>query len=587
MAALVGVIYIAPHLAFRWSLGDSYRGIPMMQTANEDEYLLRTQEILDGHPSLGSPVFFEYKNEPPLAPPVGEWFYALPAMALSISLVSVLTASRFLFPAILFFLVYLLVVRMGERGEMGERGTMGWLKMTGIVGALLVTLGYDLVDYHTLLGLLRGQTEIGNFLLWSRPVNPILGALFLFSFLLLLWSLMQRKEKPTARIAAAALFLALMIGSYFFSWGMALSILAILVLFLFLRREYKLAGTLSLVAPVAVIFSIPYWVAVFHASQNSWYREGVLRSGLFLTHYPLLNKLLLAALFVYLILLAFDVFDKRRKEIAFHFEHWHVFCLSFLFGGLLAYSQQIVTGRTIWPYHFVQYTIPLSMVALIVLFYHVILPRNRQVFGAILCAAAFSSLLLGVYTQAHVYAASKPAFIELQKARPLFDWLNAQEKDCVVLQAGAGEGPGGFDNIIPAFTHCNLYDSSWVSSLLPPERILHNYLVRMFLKGVTAETVERYVADNRLEARGRLFSNWKGLFGVPQFPDFSDEALPARIAALPAEYRRFYAQDMTAELQKYRLDVIISPGPLPEPVRKRLPTLKQIALIAGNFIYSF
>ena len=175
-AFLVGVIYITPHLIFQWSLGDAYRGIPMMQTANEDEYLARIQEILDGHPSLGSPVFYEYKNEPPLAPPVGEFFYAFPAMLMSISPVAVLTASRFLLPAILFILVYFLIYKMTtlsvsppwKEGEekspspslKGGGGNILVAKITAITGGILVTLGYDLVDYRTVLGLLRGSAKV-------------------------------------------------------------------------------------------------------------------------------------------------------------------------------------------------------------------------------------------------------------------------------------------------------------------------------------------------------------------------------------------------------------------------------------------
>jgi hypothetical protein len=53
-AVMIGLIYVGPHIAFIISLEDQYRGIPMMQTPNEISYLARIQEILDGHPMLGS-----------------------------------------------------------------------------------------------------------------------------------------------------------------------------------------------------------------------------------------------------------------------------------------------------------------------------------------------------------------------------------------------------------------------------------------------------------------------------------------------------------------------------------------------------
>ena len=62
MAVLVGLIYVIPNVVFVLSLGNEYQGIPMMGASDTDFYLTRIQEILDGHPSVGSPVFWEYKD---------------------------------------------------------------------------------------------------------------------------------------------------------------------------------------------------------------------------------------------------------------------------------------------------------------------------------------------------------------------------------------------------------------------------------------------------------------------------------------------------------------------------------------------
>ena len=106
---------------------------------------------------------------------------------MSISPVAVLTASRFLLPAILFILVYFLIYKMTtlsvsppwKEGEekspspslKGGGGNILVAKITAITGGILVTLGYDLVDYRTVLGLPRGSAKVGDFLLWSRPVK--------------------------------------------------------------------------------------------------------------------------------------------------------------------------------------------------------------------------------------------------------------------------------------------------------------------------------------------------------------------------------------------------------------------------------
>ena len=78
----------------------------MMKTPNEDFYLARIQEILDGHPLVGSSAFYEYKGEWSIQPPTAEMIYALPSLIFGFAPASVLVASKFVLPFILFLAVY-------------------------------------------------------------------------------------------------------------------------------------------------------------------------------------------------------------------------------------------------------------------------------------------------------------------------------------------------------------------------------------------------------------------------------------------------------------------------------------------------
>lgn len=579
-ALCVGVLYVAPHVFFMVSLGDAYRGIPMMLSANEDEYLMRIQEIIDGHPSLGSPVFYEYKNEPPLSPPVGEFFYALPTLIFGVSPVTTLIASKFFLPALLFLLVYSLVWRLSGTTSGATH------KLTALAAACFITLGYDLIDYRTIWSFLIGAVSPGSSLLWSRPVNPILGALFLFSFLLSIFALCEGTRRRKTAVVFATIFLVCMFGSYFFSWGVAVSVLAVLTLLLLVRREYKTAGTLALIVPLSMLCALPYFIAMWSASGNPWYETSLLRSGLFLTHYPLWNKLLLTTLFFFLAMVAVDFFLKKRKGIAFRFVSWHWFCLSLLFGGLWVYMQQLVTGRTVWPYHFVQYTIPLSIVVGMTVLEQSIRQYSRYLYLILISITILSSVTLGIYTQVSVYAKFRPYYVELQHYGALFTWLNAQESDCVVLQTSLEEHTG-LDHLIPAFTHCNLYDSTSLYSLLPEERILHNYLVRLYFRGVDPNAVEEFIHTSDSSARDYLSSNWKGVFGVTDFPDFSDPLFEERLKAFPQLYREFTEKDFATELKKYRLDYIVIKG-MPSTNAENLVRNRDVLYSDNDFrVYRF
>jgi len=578
-AFLVGLIYGGPHIWFA-ATNDSYQGIPLMQSANEDFYLARMQEIIDGHPLVGSHGYFEYKDQFPLAPPTAEFLYALPTLIFGISIITTLTASKFLFPFILFLLAYALIYQlMGKEDSLSQ-------KISAVAGGLFVTLGYDLVDYKTVFGYIAGSLAPGGWLIWSRPVNPILGAIFLFAFLLFVWTIIKKRKTDKSAILGASLFLAFMISSYFFSWGIGLSILFIMGLIYLLKHDYAKVKRLVFVFVIGVGLSLPYWYLSWQAKQSPWYEDSVLRSGLFYTRYPVLNKVLLASLALYAVIL-FLGFLKDSKT--FKFKNWHFFIFSFLAGGIFAFSQQIITGMTIWPFHFVQYTIPLSIVALMVVFFRYAHERWGLLWKGAVGIILLASLWFGIYTQYSTYITFVDHFVSIQPYMKVFDWLNSQEKDCVVLSVG-GEDLDQVREIkgmIPAFTHCNQYAYSWFYSLVPEDRIYYSYLVNLRLRGVTSQGIEDYIKKNRAEANVFLSSNWKGFYQIKNFPDFEDKKLSERLKNLPADYRAFLKKDFGTELEKYRLDYILSIGPLREDIKNQLTNLKLATEIDGIFLYQF
>src|SRR3989344_4794406 len=453
LAIIVGLIYIGPQILFIYSLGEDYRGIPMMKTPNEDFYLARIQEILDGHPLVGSSAFYEYKGEWPMQPPTVVMIYALPSLIFGFLPASVLVESKFVLPFILFLAVYLLI-----RGLTGNNQSFS-NKVNAVAGALLVTLGYDLIDYRSLWRLFGGA-EPGGFLLWARPVNPIMGAVFLMLFLFCVWRVIRKTSRPKTCVLFASIFLALMMASYFFSWGMAVSVLGVLCLIYLTKRDYGTVKKFAFIILLAVILALPYWYGVFQASQSEWYADSVLRNGLFYTHYPLLNKLMLAVLAVYAVIVFLPLLKQSAgssiREKLSTLEDWHWFSLAFILGSLWVYSQQVVTGMTVWPYHFVQYSIPLAMVVIMALLYNVLREKSKFLWALAVLVAAFSSVFYGIYVQASVYNRFYSEYESRQSFAPVFEWLNQREKDCVVL-VSIGKNERDFallSGLIPAFTHC-------------------------------------------------------------------------------------------------------------------------------------
>src|SRR3989344_2614874 len=115
---IVGFIALAPHIIFPLQLREEYKGIYMMQTANETEYLARIKEITEGHWKLGSVPFYEYKNNPPLMPPnILDFLYAGANFITGISISNLVIVSKFFLPALFFLLIYFLIRQLTRNKE--------------------------------------------------------------------------------------------------------------------------------------------------------------------------------------------------------------------------------------------------------------------------------------------------------------------------------------------------------------------------------------------------------------------------------------------------------------------------------------
>lgn len=565
-ALFVGVLAVLPQFVFIASLGGEYRGIPMMQTPNEAAYMGIMQEVADGHPLAASVSFFEYKDALPLLPPTLAAPYAWAAKLFSASIVNVVLAGKFFLPALLFLLVYLFTLRL-----VGER--TGRAKLQALTAASLVVLGFDLVDYRSLFDYLSGVRAPANFLIWTRPVNPISGAILLFIFLI---SLSEIQRAPTRKwILRGGLSLALMMASYVFSWTLALAALGVLALFALIMKRRELLLPYFGVLAVGFTAALPYFFLVWQASKSLFYADASSRIGLFHTHAPHFNKFVVASLLLFLLLSLWH-WRKKRQNVA---EPWWLFSFALLCASFIAYNQQVITGTEIWYYHYVFYTIPFCFVALSLSLWHFIRPHFPKVWMTLILLILSASVLLGAYTQVAPYRETYAYYKHAQSYADLAHVLNTEaEKDCVVFVVPL-DPP--LDTFVPAFTHCNMYISGERNLLAPQERFTHNYLSWLRIRGIEGAEIENYLAEHRSEAFDYLFFQNRASLG---HPDVQFEKL---FAELPELYRAFLKKDLRSELLKYRIDYILADETLPEQVRKELdlgaPVFKQSALSLYEF----
>ncbi len=538
---IVGILSVMPHLFAMHALGDAYQGIPFLYSANEDYYLSRINEITDGHPLVGSPYFSEYKSSLPIVPPVGEWSYVLLSLLLHISLPTTLLVAKFLYPAILFLLSYALIRTISEYQHEGSGNMLG-----AIAGGLLITLGFDVIDYQTLFSRLLHGSDRLILSVWVRSVNPITGALLLFSYLLLLMKVLRSNSKTYA--ISAGIVLALSCG-YIFTFVLGITILGAWGLLLLFEKKYETFNKFIIVAVVGIGIDALYWTSIIPSLLGGSNAE---RSGMLYMHTPLLNKVILATLLVLTVILAW-IRIYKDKEIFSRKNTYRMlwFTMALPISGFIALNEQILTGRAIWPYHYIQYTIPLSFVALCVYGFILVRPHAKFVWNIFAYSAIVISLLMGIWN-ATTYRFQMEEYEKLQQFAPIFTWLNANtQHDCVVL---VDEGwSDTFTNFVPSFTHCNVYLTGNITNIVPDSRITHNFFVKLRLLGVSSSTVETYLNNNEDAVKIYFYKDWLELLSP-----LKSDRIATLTPTLSAEYRVFLEKDFATALKEYRIDYIIT-----------------------------
>ncbi len=561
-AVVVGGLSVAPGLLAVRALGSAYQGVPFLVQDNEFYYLARIREVLDGYPGVSSPYFLEYKNSFPLIPPIGEFLYAIPGFLLRVSPSVIVVVCKGFFPAFLFLLVYGLIWRLTDPAS-------SWRRWNALAGGLVIAFGLEPSMIPFLLQTVSGTVHAAALSPWTRLVNPVSGGLFLFGFLHALWSVVIGKRRFAW--LGAGLLLALMAG-YIFSLALGLSMVCVLVLCYAWKRDAVRAKRLASVPLVGGILLATYVGIAFSQLPTAGASGGsssLERNGLLLTHLPLLNKIVLVTFIIFLAV----SWRAVKKD-------WWFFCFAMLASSLLAYSQQIVTGFTIWPYHFVQYTMPFAWIVLFVLGHELIRPRWPRLWKIAVVTLGVAGLSLG-----GAFVLSTPqamgGFLRDQQIAPVFGWLNRNAApDCVVavpdFTSRLAEG-------IPAFTACNLYLSANVfSGAIPESRLLQGYLVTLRLRGIDREHVRTYLGAHEGEVRSLFFGNLLQIFETKH-----DEWIAQKTEWVATAYEAFLTRPFLPEIKRQKIDYIISDAALSSEVVQELGVKRFVPFPSGYFAYSF
>lgn len=233
---------------------------------------------------------------------------------------------------------------------------VGDARLAAVCTLFVLCLG-GLAGGHGLLGLLLKSDLSIPSLPFLRRYQPAAAFPLFFVFNLLVWQALTMRNKRSARVRAllAGLTLGVLVLSYLYLWTAAAAwLLCAGLLWLYFRREdwRKILPVLSTIGAVTLIALVPYVYLISHRAMTLDEQQTLGDS-----HRP--DLLRIPEILGALILLAL-VMAVRRHKIETS-DPRLLFAASLALLPFVVFNQQVLTGKTMQPYHFAAFIVNYSV----------------------------------------------------------------------------------------------------------------------------------------------------------------------------------------------------------------------------------
>ncbi len=301
----------------------------------------------------GDTALAENAGTPGFLPPIPHLVMGYMARALG-SLNAAFIASTIIFPALSFFLLYLLALEIT-----GSRGVSHFFAMLSAIIPRYLAFFPLLTKYYQawfITQLFNPQTR----LFFNRFEDPLLTTPLFFLTLWLIARSLLKNEKYTPYFAGLAL--GALFYTYFYYPVYIAAALGIMALIFLIRKDYRALKKIVLIVEVTALVSLYHWIRLFEFSRYPTYRDIMLRVGPERGYAPFLYA---PVVFTYvqhslLALAAYLCFRKERFRLAAYF-------VGLLLPVYIVYNFQILTGFNPQPDHWIkprQFVLTLTFIAL-------------------------------------------------------------------------------------------------------------------------------------------------------------------------------------------------------------------------------
>ena len=339
-AVIVTLIAIAPQLYFGFSRGSQWNGSYAQTHGDEGVYASYLNALIDGRSRRNNPYTGRANSaENPMAESYLSLQFVPPiVIARMARLLHISTARAFIaVTAITAFTSALAIFWLLASIIEGNR--------TAAVGVLVVLFAgsANLVVEHLL-----GFEDSNNYLPFLRRYLPAFSFPILFAYCAITWRVLMAEGKriaPLYALSAGALF-AVLTFSYVYHWSFALVWTCCLAALWLIARPHERRHTLNMLAILAtcvVASLVPYFLLASKLGDTTAEVH-----FLAVSHAPDLFRLTEILGFA---VLATMVFLFARGRVPAH-EPAGLFAVAFALTPFLLLNQQVLTGRSLQPFHY-------------------------------------------------------------------------------------------------------------------------------------------------------------------------------------------------------------------------------------------
>jgi len=529
LAILVGIIMALPHIYFIFDNKDTYQGV-FMGGLDEEFYLTRMQEIRDGYFSLANPVWLEGKNLPYLRPPLSEIIASIPGQIFNISLINTVLFENFLFPLILFLIIYSLVYQLIKK------------KSVALISSVAVLLTSNLTNPQAIWNLLINQKVNDMFLAYTRLISPQVHSLFLFSFFLFFWIFLKKEKWIYGGISSIILGFSFYVYPY--TWTFIYAFLSLLIFLFLFRKNWRGIKNIILIMGIGFFIAIPYFLNLWHAMHHSFYSELALRTGIINNHAFQIGATVLILIAIFLLFPPKDF--KKRYD----------FCLALILTPFIVLNQQIITGHLLTSAHYhYYYHKPIAIIFLIMIIFSQLEQRVKKInirkvfWSSFVVIVLFICFYNAFLVQTHSYRMHESNGIAKQQYGVIFQWLNKYgQLDEVVMSNFI------ISDLIPIYTSLNAVSNMDGHYYLASneDQLLERMFLQYRLNGLNSEEIIKMFFQNKEEISKKIYGQRyrKTLGSYENIPD-------EKLYSFAEKYMDFLNIPLEDILKKYHVKYLV------------------------------